>query len=108
MKLLTRIEELILFSIWSLGKNAYCIPIHEQIVKLTGENILLGSIYMPLDRLVRREYLHSFLSESTPERGGRHKRIYTLSPEGMKALEKIRNLHNHMWEGVPQFSPGKE
>ena len=108
MKLLTRIEELILFSIWKLKEDAYCIPIHEQIVKLTGEDILLGSIYMPLDRLVKRGYLDSVLSGSTPERGGRHKRIYHLTPEGEKALFKVRELHSHMWDGVPDGLYEKE
>jgi DNA-binding PadR family transcriptional regulator len=108
MKLLTRIEELILFSIWRLQDNAYCIPIHEHIVKLTGENILLGSIYMPLDRLVKREYLESYLSDSTPERGGRHKRIYRVTPEGRKALHKVRELQHQMWEEAPHFSFEKE
>ena len=92
LKLLTRIEELILFSVHILRENAYCIPIHEQIVKLTGENILLGSIYMPLDRLVKKEYLVSYLSESTPQTGGRHRRIYKLTPGGMEALLKVQAL----------------
>jgi DNA-binding PadR family transcriptional regulator len=92
---------MILFSIWKLKENAYSIPIHEQIVALTGEEILLGSIYMPLDRLVKRGYLDSALSDSTPERGGRHKRIYHLTPEGEEALARVRELHSHMWTGVP-------
>lgn len=108
MELLTRIEELILFAIWKLKENAYCIPIHVKIIELTGENMLLGSIYMPLDRLVKRGYLDSVLSESTPERGGRHKRIYHLTPEGETALFKVRELHRQMWIGVPDGLVEKE
>lgn len=108
MKMLTRIEELILFSIWKLKDNAYCIPVHEEIEKLTGEKILLGSIYMPLDRLIKKEYLESWLSESTPSRGGRHKRIYSITQEGKKALAQVKQLHENMWNQSSELIIEKE
>lgn len=104
MNLLTRSEELILLAIWRLKDSAYCIPIHEQVSSITGEKLSLGSIYMPLDRLVKKGYLESYLSEATPERGGRHKRIYKLTHEGLKALQKIRSVQDRMWRGIPNLS----
>ena len=104
MKLLSRAEELILLAIWELGENAYCIPIRSRISEITGENWSLGSIYMPLDRLVKRSYLSSYLSEKTPERGGRHKRIYELTAAGKKALLKVREVHSTMWENISELS----
>ena len=38
MKLLSRIEEIILLSIWRLGDEAYGIAIQEEVVKVTGKN----------------------------------------------------------------------
>ncbi len=102
MKLLTRAEELILLAVWKLKGDAYCIPIREQLSEITGENWSLGSIYMPLDRLVKKGYLESYLSESTPERGGRHKRIYKLTDEGMKALLRARQVQANMWRDIPE------
>ena len=102
MKLLTRAEELILLAVWRLKGNAYCIPIRDQLSEITGENWSLGSIYMPLDRLVKKGYLESYLSESTPERGGRHKRIYKLTDEGRKALLLVRQIQAKMWRDVPE------
>ena len=101
MKLLTRAEELILLAAWKLKENAYCVPIRAQISEITGEDWSLGSIYMPLDRLVKKGYLKSHLSDSTPERGGRHKRIYELTEEGMKALLRLREVQANMWRDVP-------
>lgn len=103
MKILTRAEELILLAAWRLGENAYCVPIRAQISEITGESWSLGSIYMPLERLVKKGYLKSYLSESTPERGGRHKRIYKLTQEGLRALQKARSLEVRMWQGIPDF-----
>ena len=103
MDLLTRAEELILLAIWRLKDNAYCVPIHRYVTEITGEKWSLGSIYMPLDRLVKKGYLESYLSEATPERGGRHKRIYLLTVEGKGALKKVRVVHDRMWRGVPKI-----
>jgi PadR family transcriptional regulator PadR len=102
MKLLTRAEELILLAVWKLKENAYCVPIREQLSEITNENWSLGSIYMPLDRLVKKGYLKSYLSDSTPERGGRHKRIYELTDVGMKALLKVRQVQAKMWRDIPE------
>ena len=105
MKLLTRAEELILLSIWELKENAYCVPIRRYISEATGENWSLGSIYMPLDRLTKRGYLNSYLSNATPERGGRHKRIYQLTKAGRQALLKVREVQRIMWAGASDLSP---
>ncbi|MBU1101528.1 MAG: PadR family transcriptional regulator [Bacteroidetes bacterium] len=105
MKLLTRAEELILISIWQLKEEAYCIPIRDRISQLSGEEWSLGSIYMPLDRLSKRDLLSSYLTESTPERGGRHKRIYELTEEGKIALRKVWEVQNEMWKDVTGLLP---
>ena len=103
MKLLTRAEEFILLAIWSLQKDAYCVPIRAKISELSGEEWSLGSIYMPLDRLVKKGYLDSYLSESTPERGGRHKRIYELTKAGKEALFRVRKVQRAMWRNIPEI-----
>lgn len=101
MKLLTRTEELILWAILLLEDNAYCVPIRDRIAEVTSEAVPLGSIYMPLDRLTKAGYLNSNLSDSTPERGGRRKRIYKLTRSGLEALEKTRTVHLKMWGRHP-------
>ena len=103
MPLLTRTEELILLAIWQLKEDAYCIPIRQRISEITGDDWSLGSIYMPLDRLVKKGYLDSYLSESTPERGGRHKRIYELTKAGKEALFRVRKVQRAMWRNIPEI-----
>ena len=53
---------------------------------------------MPLERLEKRGMLQSKLSESTPERGGRHKRIYEITADGKAALQQIYKEQQTMWE----------
>lgn len=106
IKLLTRSEEFVLLSVWRLQDDAYSLRIREQISGITGAEWSLGSIYTPLERLERRRLLTSRLSRETPERGGRKKRIYELTPLGKKALVEIRTVGDAMWNGVTQAVTG--
>lgn len=98
--MLTRSEEFVLLAIWKLQEDAYSLPIRKQISRITGRKWSLGSIYSPIERLVKRGFVTSRLSEPTAERGGRHKRIYLLTSKGRRALVEIRAIEQEMWEGV--------
>ena len=99
MKLISRIDELILVAIWKLGKNAYGMAVREEIIRATGMNWLLGAIYGPLARLHRQGLVASVKGEPTPERGGRAKVYYELTPAGKAALKTIREVSAEMWKG---------
>ena len=104
MRLLTRSEEFVLLAIWKLQDNAYSLPIRKQISEITGQAWSLGSIYTPLERLVKKGLLTSYLTESTPERGGRHKRVYQLTRQGRQALIRIHEVEQAMWSGVARLA----
>ena len=99
MKLISRIDELILIAIWKLGENAYGMAVREEIIRATGMNWLLGAIYGPLARLHRQGLVTSVKGEPTPERGGRAKVYYELTPAGKAALKTIREVCADMWKG---------
>lgn len=101
MKLLSRLEEIILLSIWRLAGNAYGITIHEELVRVTGKKWPLGAIYAPLERLRKNKYVQTAASEPTAERGGRHKILYRLTPSGKSALAEIRKVSARAWAGLP-------
>lgn len=100
MKLLSRPEELVLLAVWRLKENAYCVPIKKQLAQVTGENWSFGAIYDPLDRLEKKGLLESHLSDPTPKRGGKSKRVYTLTTDGRRALLEIKSISEAMWKGV--------
>jgi PadR family transcriptional regulator, regulatory protein PadR len=100
MDLLTRMEEIILLCVHHLAEEAYGIAIREYIVELTGEEMSVGAVYVPLERLEQRGLLESYLGEPTPERGGRGKRFYRLTPDGISALRAARQVHERLWAGV--------
>jgi PadR family transcriptional regulator PadR len=102
MKLLTRAEEMILLSILRLKENAYCVPIFDEIQRITQKKWTMGGIYIPLYRLEKNGYVESYLGQPTAARGGKSKRFYRLTPKGLKSLEAIKKIEKAMWEGLTQ------
>lgn len=100
MNLLTRPEEYVMLAIWKLQEDAYSIPIREQVSKSTGYEWSLSSVFTPLNRLSKKRLVTSTLTKPQAQRGGRHKRVYELTPAGRQALIQIRTVEESMWSGV--------
>ena len=100
MKFLSRPEELVLLTIFKLENNAYCVPIKKQLVKATGRDWSFGAVYDPLDRLEKKGFLESYFSDPEAKRGGKRKRIYKLTPNGIMALKEIRSITDEVWKGI--------
>ena len=104
MEMLTKLEELILLSVWRLGENAYGTTIYKHIREVTGKKLSLGGVYFPLDRLVKRGFLGAFIGEATEKRKGLSKRYYKLTKKGFAALDDVYRVNTEMWEGFEKFS----
>jgi DNA-binding PadR family transcriptional regulator len=104
MKILSRQEEIILTAICKLQGNAYGMAIREEIVRVTGVNMLFGSIYTPLARLLEKGLVSSHEGEPVPERGGRRKVFYTLTPKGKEELIEIQRLQTAIWADMPSLN----
>ncbi len=107
MEMLTKLEELILLSVWQLGDNAYGTTIFKYIQKETGKKMSLGGVYFPLDRLGKKGYLDAYVGEATQERKGLSKRYYRLTKKGIAALDEIKRVQEKMWLGYPEMSKVK-
>jgi PadR family transcriptional regulator PadR len=96
-------EELVLLSVGILFDDAYGLAIVDELEKRTGRNIMISSVHKALVRLENKGYLKSYLGGATAIRGGRDKRLYTLSQAGKKVLNDSRQLRNSMWKEVPRM-----
>jgi DNA-binding PadR family transcriptional regulator len=105
--MITRSEELVLLMVWKLEEEAYSVKIRKLLKEVTGKFWSFGAVYMPLDRLTKRGLLESYLADPTSERGGRSKRIYKPTREGLKALAEIKKIQKAAWEGIPEMKLGK-
>ena len=109
MKILSRAEELVLLSVWKLQEDAYGVTIRKNIIESTGTEWSIGAIYVPLDRLTKWGFLEAIQGEPTSERGGRSKRYYQLTTEGLQALTHLKQVQESMWDNLPKpaLSTGK-
>ena len=101
MKLLTLNEEILLLSIWKLGDEAYGVKILDQYSSTTGKEIVMGTLYNSLDYLVKKGYISTQRGEPTPERGGKRKVFYSVTKSGLEALKITKELHESVWEDIP-------
>lgn len=102
MKWLSRKEELLLLSIWKLQDNAYGVTIREHVSKTTNKYWSIGAIYDVLDRLTRKGFVTTVISEPVAERGGKSKRFYRITKDGFEALEEVKEIQNTMWSDLPE------
>ena len=104
MKLLTRTEEYILLAVWHLGDEAYGLAIRDFLSDQVGRDYSVGSVYVPLERLAARGLVSGRDSEPLPERGGRSKRLYTLTGAGIEALRAVRRVSAGLWQDGPALT----
>lgn len=104
MKYLSRPEELVLLTIWKMNDEAYGVNIRRYISEMTGRYWSIGSIYVPLDRLETKGFVTSYLANPTPERGGKAKRYYRLTQEGLFQLQEIQKVYVKFWDDLPDLS----
>jgi len=90
-------EHLVLLAILRLGKEAYGIPILDEVCARSGRDVSRATVYVALKRLEQKRLIGSRLGESTPERGGRAKRYFRLRPAGLKALRESRAMFLGLW-----------
>jgi DNA-binding PadR family transcriptional regulator len=93
-------EQLVLLAIVRLGPDAYGTTIRHEIEERTGRMIAVGALYTALERLERKGYVDSKLSDPTPQRGGRARRHYRLRAPGAAALKRSREALSRMWAGI--------
>ena len=100
---LGQFEQLVLTAILSLRDNAYGITIHEKVEELSApKSVSLGAVYITLDRLEDKGFITSWLTDPTPERGGRSKRHYQLQALGERALQESIATAQRMFAAVQE------
>lgn len=97
-------ELIALLAVARLGENAYGVTIRDTLEARTSRVVSLGSVYKSLGRLESRGLVQSSILPPTQERGGRRKKAYRLTPEGVSsvrsALSDLRELADGLQLGL--------
>ena len=96
---LAALEQLVLLALLTLERDdAYGMNIRRVLMEEAGRDVSVPTVYSALDRLESKGFVSSELGASTPERGGRAKKLFRVEPEGLKALQEVRRTLENMWE----------
>ncbi|MEO9484550.1 MAG: PadR family transcriptional regulator [Ekhidna sp.] len=72
----------------------------RQYVDLLNRTISLPAIVSVLKRLEQKGFLTSTLGAATSERGGKRKRLYQATAEGVAIARTIQANRNALWSGI--------
>jgi len=104
--LLTDFELMILLAILRVGEQAYGVPIAREIETTGRRSVVLGAVYTALERLERNGMVSSRLGNPSPERGGRAKRFFAVTPPGLRAVRETQRSLVALWKGVAELRGG--
>ena len=84
-----------------LGDGAYGASVRRGLSERAGRDYSVGAVYTTLQRLEDKGLIASGMSEPTAVRGGRAKRCFRLTADGVRALAHEREMRAALWKGVP-------
>ncbi len=98
--LLSEVEELVLLAAGFSRDEAYGYAVKKNIYEQSRRSFSLPTVHAALYRLEKKGFLSSSLGGATTERGGRRKRLFTITNTGLQVLRTRANTRNQMWEAV--------
>lgn len=102
-----QLELLLMLALIRLGEDAYGVRIAREIEERTDRPIPIASVYAALSRLEKKGFVVSRLGESTPERGGRAKLYFRITPKGLRAAREAHSALNALSRGIAQLEGAK-
>jgi PadR family transcriptional regulator, regulatory protein PadR len=100
------LEQLILLAILRLGSDAYGLCIARELERQAGRRLSRGALYTSLDRLAAKGLLRWQLEPGGPERQALPKRVYSVLPRGVAALQTSQRVLRRMWRGLDRILKG--
>jgi PadR family transcriptional regulator PadR len=101
---LGELEELVLLMVALLNKDAYGVSIADALKREAERELSISAIHAVLHRLEEKGFVKSRMGGASAERGGRRKRIFSITTYGRNALEELRDTRLHIWGLIAKLS----
>lgn len=99
-------EEVVLLLVGILREEAYAFKLAEEFASQTGRSVSIGAVHSTLSRLEKKGFLESAMSAPSATRGGRRKRVYTITALGDRVLANAKAFKQSLWDQYPPLSTG--
>src|SRR5262245_5784992 len=93
-------ELMVLLSLLRLADEAYGVSICDEMQNRTGKDVAVASVYAALERLEQKDFVSSRLGEATAERGGRAKRYFKVTTNGLREVREVHRSLTKLWQGL--------
>lgn len=80
--------------------TTYAVPVRVLLEERTGRPVARGALYTALERLEAKGCLRSRMDDPTPERGGRPRRYFSVTPAGLRALKTTHAALANLTRGL--------
>jgi len=97
-------EELVLLTVGVLYENAYAVAITREIKEQSGRSVNVSAVHKSLYRLEDKGMLKSHLGDAESKRGGKRKRLFTITAYGKKALDESMELRMSLRNRIPDVA----
>jgi PadR family transcriptional regulator len=97
-------EQVVLLAVARLRADANAAAIQREIEQVTGRVVTQASIHVTLSRLERKQFAASAATLAPAGEGGRPRKIYRLTLQGVFELQSVRLAYSRLWAGVA-FDP---
>ena len=95
-------EEFTLLAVRALGDHTYAVPVQQYVEEATGRGVSMGAIYAALSRLEDKGFVQSSMGEATAQRGGKPKRLFRVTPLGLKTARELHRVRERIWNAIAE------
>ena len=96
-------ELMVILTLIYLGEDAYGVPISRELEKRLKREVSVAGVYAALERLEVKGLIASSLGDPTPERGGKAKRYFRVTKQGLQEVHATRQVLTKLWRGLPRL-----
>ena len=96
---LGELEQMVLLTLARLGGEGHGATIAAELEDRAGRRVSPGALYTVLDRLQDKGCVEAWIGDSTPERGGRRRKVYRLLPAGAREVRE-------WYSGISELAAG--
>jgi PadR family transcriptional regulator PadR len=95
--LLGSLEEQVMLAVVRTGDDAYGMNVRRELEQVTSRDVAIGAVYATLDRLESKGLV---LSTRPGTSDGPSRRVFALTPIGVRSLALTRATRERLWSGV--------
>ena len=100
---LGNLEETILLLVMIMEEEAYGYSVSKEYQRQNGKEISISAVHTVLSRLEKKGFIQSEMGGATEDRGGRRKRIFKITDEGVIAVQELKAHRTKLWNQLPQL-----